>query len=261
MSLASIEMDEDSKIGIIVLDNPAKRNALSHELIDEVLAALQTFHDRQIRAVILRARAGAKVWSAGHDVSQLPDSRRDPLSWNDPLVALVRQIMILPAPVIAMLEGGVWGAACEVALACDIAIATPNTTFAVTPAKLGVPYSMTGILHFMNRIPLAVLKEMLFTAQPIEAERALRLGIVNHLVAAEDIEPFTMDIARKIAANSPLSVAAMKETIRILAGAHTLAPNNFERIQGLRRKVWDSDDYKEGIRAFRERRPPQFKGE
>lgn len=248
-------------IGVIVLNHVEKRNALSEGLIAEIIDALQDFRERDIRTVILRAVAGVKVWSAGHDVSELPDRGRDPLGWNDPLRVLVRAIQEFPAPIIALIEGGVWGGGCEVAMACDVLVATPEATFAITPAKLGVPYNLGGLLTLMNMIPLPVAKEMLFTAQPIPASQALNLGMINYIKPKEEIESFVYGIAAQIVTNAPLSIAVMKEELRLLTGAHAVTPELFERIQGLRRTVYDSRDYQEGLNAFREKRRPQFTGQ
>jgi len=255
-----VETRLEGSVGTIILDNPGKRNALSRELIDAVVEALGRFEDQNARVVILRAREGAKVWSAGHDVGELPEGGRDPLGWDDPLRYLVRAIEECPAPVIALIEGGVWGGACEVVFACDLIIAAPSATFAVTPAKLGVPYNVSGMLTFMNACSLRIVKEMVFTAKPISAERAERLGIINSVVPADTIEAFALGMAGEIAQNAPLSISVMKEQLRMLAGAHPMSPRRFERVQGLRRIVYDSDDYEEGIRAFKEKRKPRFSG-
>ncbi len=249
-----------NSIGFITLNCPAKRNALSEQLVGEIIAALASFQASGARVVILRAQPGAKVWSAGHDVAELPTGGRDPLGWDDPLRHLVRQIENFNAPVIAMIEGTVWGGACEVAFACDLVVATPDATFAITPAKLGVPYNVSGMVTFVNTANLRIVKEMAFTAAPIKATRAEQLGIINHVVPVADLEAFTLDIAQQIAANAPLSIAVMKEQLRILAGARPMSPQGFERVQGLRRVVYDSDDYQEGIRAFKEKRKPVFTG-
>jgi methylmalonyl-CoA decarboxylase len=248
-------------IGTITLDHERRRNALGEALVGEVVAALGTFRDAKARVVILRARPGAEVFSAGHDVDEPPETRRDPLGWDDPLRRLVREIEAFPGPVIAMVEGGVWGGATETVLACDLVVAAEGATFAVTPARLGVPYNVGGMPTFLNAANLRIVKEMIFTAQPIDAARAERHGIVNHVVPARELEAFTSGLARRIAANAPLSIAVMKEQLRILAGAHPMSPQGFERVQGLRRVVYDSRDYREGIRAFKEKREPVFKGE
>jgi methylmalonyl-CoA decarboxylase len=261
LPMSFIRTETTDQIGVITLDHPAKRNALSKALIDEVIAALDDFKSRRLRAAILRARPGIKVWSAGHDVDELPASRRDPLGWDDPLRHLIRQIETFPAPVIAMVDGTVWGGACETVVACDLVTATPDATFAITPARLGVPYNIAGVLTFLNAATLRIAKEMAFTAQPISAERAERLGMINYVVRKDELEPFTFRLAATICENAPLSIAVMKEQLRILAGAHPMSPQGFERVQGLRRVVYDSYDYQEGIRAFKEKRKPVFRGE
>jgi len=244
-------------IGTITLDRP-KVNALSSELIEEVIAAITTMKSQYTRLIIIRAKRGVKIFSAGHEISELPTNGRDPLTYNDPLRQLVRAVQLCPCPVIAMVEGSVWGGACELVMSCDLIIAAEDTTLAITPAKLGVPYNLSGVLNMMKVADMPVIKEMLFTAKPISAQRLKECGVINHVVSRDDLESFTMEMANQIVETSPLVVRILKEELRVLASAHPITPEAYERIQSLRREVYDSEDYQEGILAFKEKRKPVF---
>jgi methylmalonyl-CoA decarboxylase len=249
-----------NSIGLITLNNPLKHNALSRDLIHGVCAALESMQREEVRVVILRAPAGSKVFSAGHDIRELPTNGRDPLTYNDPLRLLVRTIEHFPSPVIAMVEGSVWGGACELVMSCDLIIASVDSTFAITTAKMGVPYNISGIQNFLNTGGMPLCKEMLFTAQPMGVQRLLECGIVSHAVPREELEAVTLELAGKIAKNSPLVISLLKEELRLLSISHNLGPETFERVQAMRREVYDSADYQEGIRSFFERRAPDFQG-
>lgn len=259
--MSLIITNHTDNIGTIILNHPETRNSLSNRLLNDLIEALEFFEKRKARAVIIRAVAGVHVWSSGFDITELPVPGRDPLSYNDPLEQALRAIQLFPAPVIAMIEGSVWGGACDLSFICDIAIGCPTAAFAITPAKIGVPYNSTGILHFINVVGPRMTREMFFTARPIAAERAMQLGILNHLVPTEELEAFSYAMASQIAENSPLAIAVIKEQLRLLGNSHPLSPETFERIQGLRRKAYDSADYLEGKQAFLEKRKPVFKGE
>ncbi len=247
-------------IGVLTLNNPARRNALSIELCGEMVAALDDFETKNVPVIILRAAPGARVWSAGHDITQLPKVHHDPLAYDSPMEKAFRRIQAYPGPVIALVQGSTWGGATDLVVTCDLAVGDETATFAITPVKIGLPYNASGIMHFINRVGSNIAKEMFFTAEPVKAERAYHFGILNHLISSRDIEQFTFDLAKKIASNSPLAVSVIKEQFRILSESHPLSPEAFERIQALRRKVYNSGDYEEGVRAFTEKRQPKFKG-
>jgi methylmalonyl-CoA decarboxylase len=256
-----VKKETIGKVGLITFDYPRKKNALSAELVDELVETLQHLQNQRICVVVLKAAQESDVWSSGLDVTELPRSHRDPLGYFDPLEKAIRAIQDYPGPVIAMIHGGVWGGATDLVMACDIVVGDETASFAITPAKIGLPYNVSGILHFMNRLMTHFAKEMFFTADPILAERAERMGIMNHLVPSDKLMEFTMELATRMSSRSPLAISVTKEQFRILSGAYPIAPETFERIQGLRRRVYDSHDYEEGIRAFLEKRSPKFTGE
>ncbi|HEY5956334.1 MAG TPA: methylmalonyl-CoA decarboxylase [Polyangiaceae bacterium] len=255
-----VQVEHSEAVGTLMLNHSAKRNALSHALITEIIDGLAELQRQSVRAVVIRAARGTKVWSAGHDVSELPLPGRDPLSYHDPLLRVIDTLRRFPAPVLAMVEGTVWGGACEMVFCCDLVYATPEVTFAITPAKLGVPYNASGVLHLMNALPQNLLKEMFFSAAPMKVQRLYDAGVVNDLFDAALLEEQVYAVAKRIAANSPLAIGVLKEQLRMLGGAHPLAPETFERLQGLRRKVYDSADYLEGLTAFKEKRKAVFTG-
>jgi methylmalonyl-CoA decarboxylase len=249
------------KIGWITMNHDAKRNALSFELLCGLIDAIDEMALRKARVVIIRANKGAKIWSAGFNIEELPRDGRDPLAYDNPLQKVIRSIMDFPAPVIVMAEGSIWGGACNIAFVCDIVIGTRDTCLAITPAKIGVPYNTSGVLQFLDIIGAHTAKEMFFTAEPISAEKAYSLGILNHIVTPDELEEFTLGIAKKIIANSPLSIRVIKEQLNILGNSMPLSPQTFEHIDMLRRVAGTSKDYQEGLKAFFEKRKPDFKGE
>ena len=224
------------------------------------IAALESLRARQVRAIVLRAAPGMHTWSAGHDIDELPPGGRDPLSYNDPLEGLIRAVRTFPAPVIAMVHGTVWGGAVDLVLSCDLAVADETASFAITPANLGLPYNITGLLHFLGRLPINVIKEMFFTAGPVDARRAKEWLLINHLVPWDRLESFTLELAATMATKSPLAIAVIKEQLRVLSDYQPIAAQVYERVQGLREEAFDSSDYLEGLNAFAEKRPPIFRG-
>jgi methylmalonyl-CoA decarboxylase len=257
---ALVDAKTTGHIGIIAFNHPARHNCLSTELIDELCAALEEMKANQVRVVILRAPTGSRVFSAGHDIRELPTNGRDPLTYNDPLRRAVRTIELFPAPVIAMVEGTVWGGACELVMSCDLIVAADDSTFAITVARLGVPYNISGVQNFLNTGGMPLCKEMLFTGQPVPVHRLVEMGIVSHEVPRGELESLAHSIAEQIAANSPLVITLLKEEMRLLSASHNLGPETFERVQAMRRHIYDSEDYQEGIRSFFEKRAPQFQG-
>jgi methylmalonyl-CoA decarboxylase len=258
--MALVEKTLTGKTGVLQLNRAEKHNSLNGDLMRELTAGLDDLAADGVRVIVIRAAPGVKVWSAGHDINEIPEPRRDPLGYFDALETLLRKVQDCPVPVMAMVEGSVWGGACDLCAACDLIIAAHGSTFAMTPAKIGIPYNASGLIHFTNLIGVNKAKEMFFTAQPVGADDAWNNGFVNHVVAPEDLESFTMKMAETIASNAPLAVQSLKAEFRLLTRGHSIDAETAEEIQAVRRKVYDSEDYAEGIRAFKEKRAPKFQG-
>ncbi|WP_395666912.1 methylmalonyl-CoA decarboxylase [Methylocella sp.] len=243
-------------VGVLTLDNPRRRNALCAGLLGEIVAALSSLEAKGARAAILRAAPAGGVWSAGHDVGELGPGL-DMLGDDDPLPRALRAMRAAAFPILAQVRGSVWGAGLELALASDLVLADESASFAMTPAALGLPYHAAGLRHFVARLPVNRIKELFFTAEPIDAETALAWGLVNRLCAAAELEEKTLALARLIATRAPDAIALVKEELRLLVeeGAATEALAHVER---RRRALLGGADYAEGLAAFRAKRRPRF---
>lgn len=257
--MEAVRVEVEDGVATVTMHDPARRNALGPAMLAGLCAAFEGLRGRDVRAVVLRAGAGASVWCAGFDIGELAPGA-DPLRHDGPLQALFRHVRDCPAPVIAMLHGSAWGGGTDLALRCDILVADPGCTLAFTPARLGLPYDPDGLLNVLLRAGPNLALEMFATAAPVPAERAFAAGLLNHLVPEAELEGFTREMARRIAANAPLSVASAKQQLRALAAAVSLTPEAALALHAGRRRALDSEDYAEGLAAFRARRAPVFRG-
>ena len=211
------------------------------------------------RVVILRAGEGHPVWCAGFDIRALSPGY-DPLASDGQLQGLFSQIANCSAPVIAMVHGSTWGGGTDLALRCDMVIADTSCQFAFTPARLGLPYDAEGLLNVLLRTGPAIAFEMFATAEPIAAERALAVGLVNHLVAPDQLETFTAQLARRMSMNAPLSVTSAKQHLRAFAAALPVSTSLADTLARGRVQALESEDYAEGLSAFAAKRSPEFRG-
>ena len=244
-------------IGHVVFANPRRRNALGSALLSAMSKELNAFAEAGLSVVVLTSGIGQAVWSAGFDIGEMA-SDRDPIASGKPLERLLQQIRSYPGAVIAMVSGSVWGGAVDMVMSCDLVIADRTALFTMTPASIGLPYSMSGLIRFINNVPIHILKEMFLGATPLDAERAERFGVINHLVTSDLLEARTTEVARNIARKAPMAVRAVKEQLRILEDLQPLPVQAMERVAELRRQACEGEDFSEGLAAFLTRRQPVF---
>ncbi|WP_323117792.1 methylmalonyl-CoA decarboxylase [Burkholderia alba] len=247
-------------VAVLTFSHPKKRNALNASLLGMIAAACRDCMQRDVRAMVLRSSAGSAIWSSGHDIDALPLDGSDPLASGSALETAIDALRNCAFPVIAMVQGAVFGGAVEIVMCCDIVIADDSARFAMTPANIGLPYNTRGLLHFAERLSIGAVKEMFFTAAPIGATDAFRLGIVNRWVPAEALVAQTMELASGIAEKAPLAIAAVKAQLRMLCDPSMLSDDALAHIAELRRQAYRSADFVEGVAAFRAKRRPSFKG-
>jgi len=256
-----IHSDILNKICIITLNNPEKRNVLTVGMLHEITELLKVLKNKdETRCIVIKGEGG-KAFSSGYDISAIKNDDMMREFGNDhPLEECFKAIENFPYPVIAMINGHIFGAGLELAVTCDIRICADYVKLGMPPAKLGVVYSYSGTKKFLNLIGPSNTRELFLTGRAINAERAEKMGLVNHIIPNEHLHHFTTDMAEEIANNAPLSLKTMKQLVNIWQKNQTTNKEDEELIKALFQEVQNSDDYFEGQKAFEEKRNPIFKG-
>ncbi|MGZ8633657.1 MAG: enoyl-CoA hydratase/isomerase family protein [Solirubrobacteraceae bacterium] len=244
----------------LTISNPAKRNALDQAILDAVAVVLRDVGEA--RAVILTGAQG--MFSSGYDIGDIPEdvfAEEAERLVAHPFTAAVDALAGCAIPTVAALSGHAIGGGLELALACDLRIAADGIALGMPPARLGLVYSHTGLWRFLDAIGAPRTRELFLTARNIDARTALTWGLVNQVVGASDLEGAALDLAQDLAANAPLSVRGNKRVIRELLGAEgQLDPEVERELIELRKASFHSEDMREGVRAFGEKRPARWKG-
>ena len=255
-------LEKDGPIGWIVFNQPEKRNAVSQEMWQQMpehvgdLAA-----DDAIRVVILRG-AGEQAFVAGADISQFKDRRRnmaDEEEYRRISAQGQEALARLGKPLLAMIHGYCVGGGVGIAITCDIRIAADDARFGIPAARLGLGYHYRGMEKLMTLIGPAYTKEIFFTARTdFGAQDALRMGLVNQVVPRAELLGYTREYAQRIARNAPLTLRSAKTTVEQLL--RPPAERDVALLDKLLADCFNSQDYQEGVRAFSEKRHPQFQG-
>jgi enoyl-CoA hydratase/carnithine racemase len=237
--------------------NPERRGALDHEILDGLAA-----HARTLDARCLVIRGSGEVFSAGYDIGNLEEQGFEESAERlvaHPFQEAIEALDSYPYPVLAALNGHAIGGGLELALTCDIRVAARGIRVGMPPAKLGLIYSHTGIARFIEVCGVADTAQLFFVGATVDAERAREMGLIGELVDPAELDGRTLELAAEIAANAPLSLAGNKRIIRALRSRPL--PEEVEReLVELRESCFRSEDFREGVRAFAEKRTPVWRG-
>lgn len=248
-------------LGILTFNNPERHNAMSLDMWRQAAAELANFGaDPDIRVVILHG-AGGKAFVSGADISKFEDERSTAKAVNEygmAVEALCDALMDYEKPTIAMVEGYCIGGGLNIAVCCDLRYCNPMARFGIPAAKLGIGYPHAAVRRLMELIGPQFVREMLFTARHFDAAAALRIGLVNGIVEDAEIDSTVRQTAMQIAGNAPLSLRAAKTAIRELLKDQD--KRDLGRCDREVERCFDSEDYREGRRAFMEKRKPDFQG-
>ncbi len=246
----------------LTISNPDRRNALDHEILD-AFAELLPQLDRGIENRCLIVTGAPPLFSAGYDIGGIPDEsfERDAEALvAHPFHAAMEAIARFPWPTIAAINGHCLGGGLELAITCDLRICASGAKLGMPPAKLGLIYGHTGLRKFLDVVGPARTKELFLTGRNLEADRAEQIGLVHEVVAEEELGGAAVELAAAVAQNAPLSMRGNKHAIDLLNSSPELTERQEAGLVALRESCFSSEDFREGIRAFGEKRRPQWTG-
>jgi len=253
-----LRLDEPADgVARLTIRNPERRGALDHEILDALAE-----HARTLEARCLVIRGSGQVFSAGYDIGNLEDGAFEESAERlvaHPFQAALETLERYQYPVVAQLNGHAIGGGLELALTADIRIAARGIKLGMPPAKLGLIYSHTGLLKFLQACGPANTAELFYVGDTVDADRAERMGLVNQVVDPAEMDERVLELAAEIAANSPLSLRGNKVMLRELR-RHALPPDVERDLIDLRESCFRSEDFREGVRAFAEKRRPVWRG-
>jgi enoyl-CoA hydratase/carnithine racemase len=248
-------------VGVITFNNPEKRNAMSLDMWEGLGQALSELRDREEVRVVVLVGAGDKAFVSGADISQFEKTRHNAQASEEYARRSAAQRAMLadyPKPTIACIRGFCLGGGMQVAMLSDIRFAAEDSQFGIPAAKLGIAYGYDGLRHLVSLVGPSWARLLMYTGMRIGSAEAQRIGLVDRVLPDGQLWEATMEIAGSISANAPLAIKAAKITIaQVLKDP---AERNMAAIKEIGSACMDSEDFREGRRAFMEKRKPEFKG-
>ncbi|SFE53671.1 enoyl-CoA hydratase/isomerase family protein [Alteribacillus iranensis] len=258
MSKQDILLEKKGEIATIILNRAEKRNALTHEMWKAIPSLIEDVeNDPNIKVLIVRG-ADQTAFAAGADISEFKTLRADSKGakiYNDATHKAERAIALMSKPSIAMVQTWCIGGGCEIALACDFRFADTNSKFGITPANLGLVYSLTATKQLVDLVGPSQAKYILLSGKHVDVNHALRIGLVDQVFSPEEIQEETYNFAETLCKKAQFTVRSMKEIIGLITSGQT---EDDEYTENLRTSSFDTTDYKEGVQAFLDKRKPQF---
>ena len=257
-------LTERPRTGVLrlTINDPERRNPLSKSLFQDLEAEVRSL-PADVRVVVLTG-AGEEVFASGADLTELGQAQGEGLGggFGEAMESAQAAIEECPAPVVARIQGHCLGAGYQLALACDLRLAQEGIKLGMPPAKLGLVYSHTGLRRFLDAIGAARTRELFLLGRYIDASTALAWGLVNRVAPAEELDPVALELAGELADNAPLAQKGNKRVIAALLSAEgELQAEVEEELIELRRASFASQDMREGMRAFAEKRRARWRGE
>ncbi len=253
-----VYLETNGMVASLVLNRPQKRNALTFDMWQRIPGLLTQFEEDSALAVLVVRGAGDKAFSAGADISEfstLRASSQDTQTYNAAAGRAQDMLGALSKPTIAMIRGACVGGGCGVALSCDIRVCDDSATFAITPARLGLVYPVSVTKRLVDLVGPAQAKLILFTGMSMDANRAVALRLVDDLTDAASIDDHVGSLATMIASRAQYSIRSTKRIVELIANGLT---DESDETLSLRNGAFDTADYREGVRAFLEKRPANF---